>query len=47
MIAPFMLRRLKTDKTIIADLPEKLESDEYVTLSKQQVVLYRNLIADM
>ena len=47
MIAPFMLRRLKTDKTIIADLPEKLESDEYVTLSKQQVVLYRKLIADM
>lgn len=42
-----MLRRLKTDKTIIADLPEKLESDEYVTLSKQQVVLYRKLIADM
>ena len=47
MIAPYMLRRLKTDKTIIADLPEKLESDEYVTLSKQQVVLYRKLIADM
>lgn len=47
MIAPFMLRRLKTDKTIISDLPEKLESDDYVTLSKQQVVLYRKLIADM
>mgnify|MGYP000340996454 FL=1 len=47
MIAPFMLRRLKTDKTIISDPPEKLESDEYVTLSKQQVVLYRKLIADM
>ena len=47
MIAPFMLRRLKTDKTIISDPPEKLESDEYVTLSKQQVVLYRKLISDM
>ena len=35
MTAPFMLRRLKTDKSIISDLPEKLEMTDYVTLSKK------------
>lgn len=47
MVAPFMLRRLKTDKRIISDLPEKLESVDYVTLSKKQIVLYRKAVADM
>lgn len=47
MISPFMLRRLKTDKTIIADLPQKIETLDYVTLSKKQVVLYRNIVSDM
>jgi len=44
IIQPFMLRRLKTDKSIIADLPEKLEMNEYTTLSKKQVVLYKQLV---
>ena len=30
MVSPFMLRRVKTDKKIISDLPEKLESVDYV-----------------
>lgn len=47
MISPFMLRRVKTDKTIISDLPEKLESVDYVTLSKKQIVLYRKAVSDM
>lgn len=47
MISPFMLRRLKTDKSIIADLPEKIEMLDYVTLSKKQIVLYRKIVADM
>lgn len=47
MISPFMLRRLKTDKTIIADLPEKIEMLDYASLSKKQVVLYRKAVADM
>ncbi len=47
MTAPFMLRRLKTDKRIIADLPEKLEMTEHVSLSKKQAVLYRKAVADM
>ena len=47
MVAPFMLRRVKTDKSIIADLPEKVESVDYVSLTKKQVVLYRKVVADM
>lgn len=47
MVSPFLLRRVKTDKRIISDLPEKLETVDYVGLSKKQVVLYRRLVADM
>ena len=47
MIAPFMLRRVKTDKAIIADLPDKLEKINYVGLSKKQAVLYRKYVADL
>lgn len=47
MVSPFMLRRVKTDRRIIADLPEKLETVDYVTLTKKQVVLYRKVVADM
>ena len=44
MIHPFVLRRLKTDKKIISDLPDKLEMNEYVALSKKQVALYKQLV---
>ena len=44
MIQPFMLRRLKTDKSIIADLPDKLEMNANTALSKKQIVLYKQLI---
>jgi len=44
MIQPFILRRLKTDKSIISDLPDKLEMNSYTTLSKKQTVLYKQLI---
>lgn len=47
MVSPFMLRRVKTDKSIIADLPEKLEQIDYVSLSKKQVVLYRKAVAEL
>lgn len=47
MVSPFLLRRVKTDKRIISDLPEKLEMVDYVALSKKQVVLYRKLASDM
>ncbi|MDE7359282.1 MAG: DEAD/DEAH box helicase, partial [Lachnospiraceae bacterium] len=46
-ISPFMLRRLKTDKRVITDLPEKVETVDYVSLSKKQIVLYRKLVAEL
>ena len=42
--APFMMRRLKTDKSIIDDLPEKVSIDEYCTLTKEQVALYNEVV---
>ena len=47
MISPFMLRRVKTDRQIISDLPEKVEMIDYAAMSKKQVVLYRKAVADM
>jgi SNF2 family DNA or RNA helicase len=38
---PFVLRRLKNDKSIIQDLPDKTVIDEYCTLRKAQVALYQ------
>ncbi|MCK5848270.1 MAG: DEAD/DEAH box helicase, partial [Caldisericia bacterium] len=40
MTQPFILRRLKTDSSIIPDLPDKIESKEYCLLTKEQVSLY-------
>lgn len=47
MIQPFILRRMKTDKSIIADLPDKIEMNAYPTLTKKQVVLYKKLVKDL
>jgi non-specific serine/threonine protein kinase len=47
MIQPFILRRLKTDKTIISDLPDKLEMNAYTTLSKKQIALYKQLLDEI
>lgn len=43
--APFMMRRLKTDKTIIGDLPDKVERNEYASLTAQQAALYEETVA--
>ena len=43
-ISPFVLRRLKTDKTIIDDLPEKMVLDEYCYLTKTQAALYERTL---
>ncbi|MCY4328606.1 MAG: DEAD/DEAH box helicase [Endozoicomonadaceae bacterium] len=45
--APFILRRLKTDKSIISDLPDKIESNRYCTLSKEQTALYQSTVDSM
>jgi len=42
--APFILRRLKTDKTIISDLPDKIENNHYCSLGSEQAALYQNVV---
>src|SRR6266704_2101320 len=44
---PFMLRRLKTDKTIISDLPEKLQMKVWCNLTAEQASLYQATVTDM
>ncbi len=46
-ISPFVLRRLKTDKNVISDLPEKMVLNEYCYLSKVQAVLYEKTLDEM
>ncbi|MBS4031494.1 MAG: DEAD/DEAH box helicase [Clostridiales bacterium] len=47
VVNPFILRRLKTDKTVIDDLPDKIEVKAYTTLTKKQVVLYNGLVKEL
>ncbi len=47
LIRPYILRRLKTDKTVISDLPEKIEMRTYAALSKKQILLYKNLTLEI
>jgi SNF2 family DNA or RNA helicase len=47
LTGPFLLRRLKTDKSIIADLPDKLEMKVYCTLTKEQASLYAAVVEDV
>ena len=42
--APFLLRRVKTDRSIISDLPDKVEANHFCTLTKQQAALYQNMV---
>mgnify|MGYP001851011116 FL=1 len=44
--SPFLMRRLKTDKSIIGDLPEKLVLDDYCNLTKEQAVLYEKTLSN-
>ncbi len=43
-VSPFLLRRLKTDPSIIDDLPEKLETVDYCPLKPEQAALYREVV---
>ncbi|HBE77952.1 MAG TPA: ATP-dependent helicase [Firmicutes bacterium] len=47
VVAPFILRRLKTDQSIISDLPEKIEMKVYADLTKKQAALYSAIVADL
>ncbi|PZS21250.1 MAG: ATP-dependent helicase [Pseudonocardiales bacterium] len=44
---PYVLRRLKTDPTIIDDLPEKIEIKQYCRLTTEQASLYQSIVDDM
>jgi non-specific serine/threonine protein kinase len=47
LISPYILRRLKTDKTVISDLPNKVEMKTYAPLSKKQILLYKNMVEEI
>ncbi|MBE3577930.1 MAG: DEAD/DEAH box helicase [Limnochordales bacterium] len=44
---PFILRRLKTDRNIITDLPDKIETKVYCGLTKEQASLYQAVVKDV
>src|SRR5438309_4703283 len=44
LVQPYILRRLKSDKHVIADLPDKTEVKAYCTLSKLQASLYQQSV---
>jgi SNF2 family DNA or RNA helicase len=46
LTGPFVLRRLKTDKSVIADLPEKLEMKVFCNLTREQASLYAAVVAE-
>ena len=46
-VGPFILRRLKTDRTIIQDLPEKQEMKVFTQLTREQALLYQSRVDQM
>ncbi len=47
LLKPYILRRLKTDKSVISDLPDKTEMKTYCSLSKKQAVLYQEAVKEL
>jgi non-specific serine/threonine protein kinase len=47
LVRPFILRRLKTDRSVISDLPEKTEMKVFCPLSKTQAVLYQQAVGEL
>lgn len=47
LVRPYLLRRLKTDRNVIADLPEKTEVTAWCALSKKQAALYQLSVSEM
>ena len=47
LVQPFVLRRLKTDPTVISDLPDCLETKEFATLTNEQAALYERTVNSM
>ncbi|HMJ60490.1 MAG TPA: DEAD/DEAH box helicase [Bryobacteraceae bacterium] len=47
LVRPYILRRLKTDKTVISDLPDKTEIKAFCPLSRHQAALYEQAVKDL
>jgi SNF2 family DNA or RNA helicase len=47
LVEPFILRRVKTDQSIIKDLPDKIEQKLYTNLTKEQASLYEAVVRDV
>jgi SNF2 family DNA or RNA helicase len=47
LVRPYILRRMKTDRSVIADLPDKTEVKAYCHLSRKQMALYGKVIEDL
>lgn len=47
LVRPYILRRLKTDKRIISDLPEKTELNAFCNLTRRQAVLYQQAVQEL
>jgi non-specific serine/threonine protein kinase len=47
LVRPYILRRLKTDKTVISDLPEKTEVKAFCQLSRKQAALYQDAVDEL
>jgi SNF2 family DNA or RNA helicase len=47
LVQPFILRRVKTDQSIIKDLPDKVEHKQYCNLTKEQASLYQAVVQDV
>ncbi len=44
LVAPYILRRMKTDRSVIADLPDKTEVKAWCSLSRRQAALYQDAV---
>lgn len=47
LVRPYILRRLKTDTSVIADLPDKTEVRAFCHLTRKQAALYQQAVADL
>src|SRR6185503_9225363 len=47
LVRPYILRRMKTDRSIIVDLPDKTEVKALCGLSRRQAALYAQAVADL
>ncbi len=47
LVAPYVLRRLKTDRRILTDLPDKTELKTYCLLTRTQAALYQQAVAEL